>query len=300
MAEFRGRILYVPGKNPKPDPMLHAGLLWRALYKGLTDSQRDCCAALDAEAFHLAAWNRHYYGREKDATPDFAAIEALLAGEWDEQRDRTEADSWRVGMQRLVQRIADRFPVLLRLLADPTIKETIKETERYFDQSDATGHEIRAFAKEPLRQWIWEDRPVLVIGHSLGSVIAWDALWELTHEDGMQGQLDFITIGSPLGLHFTQARLRGNDRVGTARYPHLIREWHNIAAVGDLISLDPTMADDFADMARLGLVDIIEDHYRGIYTHYRDENGLNPHRSYGYLVHPVVAARVAAWWWRSR
>lgn len=300
MAEFRGRILYVPGKNPKPDPILHAALLWRALASGLEANQAECRAAMHDGTFNLAAWNRHYYGRDRDAMPDFEAIERLFAGAWDEQQDRDDAESWRIGVQRMVRHVADRFPMLLHALADPTIRGTIAETERYFDQQGPTGKDIRESVRAPVRAWLGEDRPVLVIGHSLGSVIAMDALWELTHIDRVQDKLDFITLGSPLGLQFTQTRLLGAGLEGAARFTHLIEYWHNIAAVGDLISLDPTLADDFDIMLQLGLVTSIEDHYDGIYTHYRDAAGLNPHRSYGYLIHPVVAARVAAWWWRHR
>ncbi len=299
-TEFRGRIIYVPGKNPKPDPLLHRGLLWRALQCGLDSHQPECAKALTLENFSVAAWSRQYYGLEKDATPDFEAIENLLAGRYDERQDRKDAKTWRIAAQRFARLVADRYPLLLRLLADPVIRDTIAETDRYFDRQDDVGRAIRETLKAPLRRWIAEERPILIIGHSLGSVVTWDTLWELTHLEHLQGKVDLITMGSPLGLNFTQARLQGSDSSGASRYPHIIRQWHNLAAVGDLIALDPTMADDFAEMLELDLVDSIEDHFQDLYTHYRDENGLNPHRSYGYLIHPVMAARIAAWWWRFR
>ncbi len=297
---FPGRIIYVAGKNPKPDPLLHRALLWRALQSGLAAVQPDCAAALDEDSFSIAAWNRHYYGTDRDSAPDFDALERLYAGNWDDARDRGDAENWRVGFERTVRRIADRHPLLLRWIANKAVREVIAETGRYFDRHDAIGRTVRETVKAPIRRWFDERRPVLVIAHSMGSVITWDALWELTNEDNVVGKLDLITIGSPLGMRFTQQRLCGSDRKGRSRFTALIRQWHNIAAVGDLIALDPTMADDFGDMRGLGMVDTIEDHYQGIYTHYRDAAGLNPHRSYGYLIHPVMSARVAAWWWRHK
>jgi len=299
-TEFRGRIIYVPGKNPKPDPLLHRGLLWRALQAGLVAHQPACAKTLTLENFKLAAWNRDYYGLEKDATPDFEAIESLLAGRYEEKQDRGDAKTWRIATQRLVRSVADRFPQLMRLLADPSIRDTLAETNRYFDQQDDAGRNIREVLKVPLRRWLAEERPVLIIGHSLGSVVTWDTLWELTHLEHIEGKVDLITMGSPLGLNFTQARLQGSDSSGASGYPHMIRQWHNLAAIGDLISLDPTLADDFAEMREFGLVESIEDHFQDIYTHYRDDNGLNPHRSYGYLIHPVMAAKIAAWWWQFK
>lgn len=297
---FRGRIIYVAGKNPKPDPLLHRALLWRALLAGLQGAQPECATAIDEEAFFIAPWNRTYYGADSPNAPDFEAIERLLSRDWDEARDRADAHGWRVRVERFVRGLADRFPPLLRWLADEPVRDVIAETERYFDREESVGLTVRESLKAPVRQWLTDRRPVLVIAHSMGSVIAWDSLWELTHLEGLGGRLDLITIGSPLGMHFTQRRLCGHDRKGADRYTHLIGNWHNIAAAGDLIALDPTVSDDFREMRTLGLADSIEDHYQDLYTHYRDANGLNPHRSYGYLVHPVVAARVAAWWWRYK
>ena len=300
-SDFPGRIIYVPGKDPKPDPMLHRALLWRALQTGLTAAQPACAAAMDGESFAIAPWNHLYYPDFGHSTPNFEAIERLLAGDWDAQKDQRESESWRVKVQLAVRNLADRFPLLLKLVSDQKVKDIIAETDRYFDHNEGIGREIRETLKAPLRRWFAEKRPVMVLGHSLGSVIAWDALWELTHEERIVGKLEFVSMGSPLGIRFVQQRLRGHDREGADRYPHLIENWHNIAAIGDLISLDPRLSRDFRRMQELGLVEAITDYFQGIYTHYRDEDvGLNPHRSYGYLIHPVVAARVAAWWWRHR
>lgn len=300
-SDFPGRIIYVPGKDPKPDPMLHRALLWRALQTGLTAAQPACAAVLDGESFAIAPWNHLYYPDHGHATPNFDAIERLLAGDWDAQKDQRESESWRVKVQLAVRNLADRFPLLLKLVSDPKVRDIIAETDRYFDKTEGIGRAVREKLKAPLRRWLGEGRPVMVIGHSLGSVIAWDALWELTHEDKLTGKLEFVTMGSPLGIRYVQARLCGHNREGADRFPHLIDNWHNIAAIGDLISLDPRLSRDFKPMRELGLVEEITDYFQGIYTHYRDaEVGLNPHRSYGYLIHPVVAARVAAWWWRHR
>src|SRR5690606_27431900 len=159
--------------------------------------------------------------------------------EWDARKDRRESESWRVRVQGTIRRVADRFPFLLKVLADEKVRSVMTETDRYFDQQETIGREVRETLKPPLRRWLAERRPILVIGHSLGSVIAWDALWELTHEEHLTGSLEFMTMGSPLGIRYVQRRLRGTNREGRDRYPHLISRWHNIAAIGDLISLDP-------------------------------------------------------------
>jgi len=49
-------------------------------------------------------------------------------------------------------------------------------------------------------------------------------------------------------------------------------------------------------MLKQGLVKSIEDHSHGIYNYFRSDEGLNCHRSYGYLVNPAVGSIIADWW----
>jgi hypothetical protein len=144
-------------------------------------------------------------------------------------------------------------------------------------------------------------RPTLLIGHSMGSVIAYDALWQLSHQSYDSYQLDtFLTLGSPLGQRYIQRRLLGNDKKGVAEFPTNIRRWVNITAYGDMTSIDANIANDFAEMMDLGLIDAIED--RQVYNYFRQDGDgeLNVHAEYGYLVNEETAAIIAAWWSAQR
>ncbi len=174
---------------------------------------------------------------------------------------------------------------------------TARETRRYFQNQDDIACEIREVLKVQLRPLFAADEKVLLIGHSLGSVIAYDTLWELSHEEQIPGKVDlFLTIGSPLGMRYVKRRLQGANEKGARRYPLNIRRWVNVAAVGDVTALDQELADDYREMVKLGLTESIEDHCRGIYNYFRNEEGLNVHRSYGYLVNPAVGKVIADWW----
>ena len=55
------------------------------------------------------------------------------------------------------------------------------EATRYLKNRDGVGAEVRAAVRATL-ETAWRDgERVLLLGHSLGSVIAYDTLWELTH-----------------------------------------------------------------------------------------------------------------------
>ena len=77
---------------------------------------------------------------------------------------------------------------------------TIAEAHRYLQDRKGVATAIRAQLRKVLHDaWARGER-VLLIGHSLGSVIAYDTLWELSHEFPETGHVDiFMTLGSPLG-----------------------------------------------------------------------------------------------------
>ena len=72
------------------------------------------------------------------------------------------------------------------------------------------GREVRLMLKNELADAWADGDDVLLIGHSLGSVIAYDTLWDLSHEEPEAGVVDlFMTLGSPLATRFIRHRLRG-------------------------------------------------------------------------------------------
>ncbi len=131
----------------------------------------------------------------------------------------------------------------------------------------------------------------------MGSIIAYDSLWELDHLEGIHQCVDcFLTIGSPLGMHYVQRRFINHENHHPDPYPGNIRKWINVSARGDLVALDPAIANDFDDMVKKHYIESIEDRAKGVYNFYRDEKGLNVHKSYGYLANPVVARIIIDWW----
>ena len=154
--------------------------------------------------------------------------------------------------------------------------------------------------KQPLREMFDNNDQVLLIGHSMGSIIAWDSLWELWNGEENRGKVDlFLSLGSPLGMEFVRRRLLGARADQAHRYTGSIRHWLNISSVGDLTALDRGVANDYAGMIKAGLVESIHDQYEDVYNYFRNPDGLNVHRSYGYLVNDHVGAAISNWWRQS-
>ena len=296
MVEQR-RILFIPGKNPKPPEAHHRDMLWRTLLEGVRRVDSEAASRISAlpGCFQLISWNYLYYHRYRDADLDLPWIEALLEKAGPDRRDIHEARSWHRRLNRLAYHIGDLFPQLIPWLPKHA-RATISETRFYFSNESNIADHIREQIKRVLRPLLDNGRPVLLIGHSLGSVIAYDALWEMSHIEKHRGKVDLLSIGSPLGMRFVQRRLLGHSCRGEMHYPTNIRRWINVSATGDITALDRCFHDDFRTMLKLGLVDSIEDHCHGIYNTYRDADGLNCHFSYGYLVNPAVGKILADWW----
>lgn len=291
------QIIYVPGKNPKPEAAQHRELIWRTLVEGVRRSDRAVAGTLQAsyEQFHLVSWNYVYYHVYKDITKDIPWIDALINKHGPTEQDIRDAHSWNIWLSRFVLTLGDHIPLLIRLLPEE-LRSTANEIDRYFNNTDNVAGKIRDLLKQALRPMLEKQDDVLLIGHSLGSVVAYDTLWELSRQEGVKGKVDFLTLGSPMGMHYIHRRLLGMNGKGEKSYPDLIRHWINLSAVGDVTALNQNLNESFHAMLEQGLVESIEDHCHGIYNYFRSDAGLNCHRSYGYMVNPAVGSIIADWW----
>jgi hypothetical protein len=78
----------------------------------------------------------------------------------------------------------------------------------------------------------------IVIAHSLGTVVAYEAIRHFNLE------LDLLlTTGSPLGLD----RIIYQKLVPDATFPEAVRRWVNVADHDDFIAADPYLVDRFPD-----------------------------------------------------
>jgi glycerol-3-phosphate dehydrogenase len=121
---------------------------------------------------------------------------------------------------------------------------------------------------------------ILLIAHSMGSIIAFDVLDLNPHL-----QIDtLITIGSPLGFPvvvglMAAERNQADSHRPTLRVPENIgRAWYNLADVEDLVAFDFKLVDDFpANAAGVRPIDV------EVGNDYAYRRNRNPHKIYGYL-----------------
>ena len=189
-------------------------------------------------------------------------------------------------------------PLSLLGIGDDIIGMVAPDMEHYWNPDDKFGSDVRWRLTQPLARAINAGDDILLISHSLGSIVSYDVLWKFSHYAEYQHIRDksintLVTIGSPLGDEIVKDKLKGANARSHRKYPHNIRRWINLAAEDDYISHDPTLANDYKRMQRLGLVSSITD--KQIYNMaIRGENS-NPHHGAGYLIHPQMSRVVTNW-----
>ena len=295
MSESPYSIIFMPGIRPKPLPQEHEGQLRRCLNKGIERVGGSELEAQEvAKAFSLVGWSHSFYKEHGDLSADLPGIERLLAGRDDEEQTLREARSPARQITAFFYALADRFPVLGRHFSTRAMQSRMGDIGRYFANADGESVRVRQLLVERLEEAWGQNKKVVLVGHSFGSVIGYDVLWELSR-DGCQHSVDlFLSLGSPLTMGYIRNRLQGAHLHGAERYPSLIKHWVNYAAVGEVTALDRKLAKLFAPMIKLGLVDSISDDL-GLLNCFHGSHGLNVHKCYGYFASRLVGSLLLDW-----
>ena len=290
-------VIYIPGLLSKPPPEKHRAALLRCLLAGLRRVDAPVADALAATpgGFDIVPWTYDFYHAHRDIDIDRAAIEAVIEQHKANARDTVEASGWSRRLTRWIYTLGDRLPFLIPHIASERMEVHLRDLRRYERNKNGIADHVRRMLKVPLLAASGGAHPVLLIGHSMGSIIAYDSLWELSHNHGNPVDIDlFLTMGSPLGQRFMQRKINGHDRTGADRYPKNIKRWKNLTAIGDLTAINPWLANDFGEMLELGLVEAIDDEQ--ILNYFRLDGELNVHSEYGYLANEKTALTIAEWW----
>lgn len=290
-------IIYIPGLLPKPEPELHKEALLRCLLAGLRRVDEPVANAIASTTggFDVVSWTYDFYREHRDFAIDKDSIDNVISQTTASEQDIAEAGSWQRRLLRWIYKLGDRLPFLIQHFADERTELHLRDLRRYVSDDNGIAEHTRRMLKVPLRAATKGRHPVLLVAHSMGSVISYDALWEMSHDEHDDVKIDLLlTMGSPLGQRYLQKRIKGNRCRGADRYPHNIRHWKNLSAVGDMTAIDPWIANDFKEALKLGLVESFTD--AEVHNYFRLDGILNVHAEYGYLVNELTARTVAAWW----
>jgi hypothetical protein len=144
--------------------------------------------------------------------------------------------------------------------AERFVRRSLAQVTRYF-----TDETIRSAALDSVLKLVDANTKIL-IGHSLGSVVAYEAAHLIKQPLPL-----LITLGSPLGLQtIVYQRLRPQP----ASFPPNVQRWVNVADRDDFIAAEPHLEGFFSRGMPVGAV------FEGGYT---VDNGADPHNANFYL-----------------
>ncbi|MCZ6837333.1 MAG: hypothetical protein O7G85_16275 [Planctomycetota bacterium] len=183
-------------------------------------------------------------------------------------------------------------------ISDPLVGAVAPDMREYWNHDSKFGSDVRESLSIPLARALHRGDKIMLIAHSLGTMIAYDTLWKLSHYSEYRSirnkKIDvLLTLGSPLGDETVKRNLKGAKADGERQYPTNIRHWINVAAEDDFIAHDEKVKNDFRNMEKLGLVKSIKD--IRMYNLAVRNNKSNPHHGVGYLIHPKVTEIIATW-----
>ena len=176
-------------------------------------------------------------------------------------------------------------------ISDLIIHHFFRDLELYYSSEgiEATlRHKIQAELHEQLVQHRHDD--VLVLAHSMGSIIAYEVLQQLPDNFKIN---TFMTFGSPLGMPVIMSKISKElkktlPQRGKLAVPEAIkRKWQNFSDLEDKVALNYDLSDDYASNSKgILLQDFV------ITNDYINKGERNPHKIYGYLRTPETARAI--------
>lgn len=175
-----------------------------------------------------------------------------------------------------------------------------RDIREYWNDNVRFGKKVRYKLLDPIREAMDRGDRIMVMAHSLGTIIAYDAFWILSRCEKYKNtryghsKIDFwLTMGSPLAEDTAMQHLQGAKAEGLGRYPSNVRNWLNLCAYEDYICGRRCMAEKFQPMVESGLSESIEQ--KRIYNLAVREGKCSPHNPMGYLIHPETSHALSRW-----
>ncbi|WP_280492988.1 hypothetical protein [Nocardia asiatica] len=217
-----------------------------AMVKGLQNIRSDHAASLSLEC---AFYGHEYNDGKADLEPEYSAVDlesgletdlvqaiAAAVGSNDEEEgdQENEEDRYEHTKIWLPSAVQKALVTIQRSNLfdgrDAVLVSFVKQVHRYLEDN-----EFRARVHDEVSAAMAHS-PRLVIGHSLGSIVAYDWLQHNEPDDPPA----FLTLGSPLGLEAIRRRL--HVPVDRSRWPDGARSWTNVAAGHDAVAMVKKLA----------------------------------------------------------
>jgi hypothetical protein len=178
-------------------------------------------------------------------------------------------------------------------ITDAILKKYFRDLDLYYSEEcldeDKVNCKARDLIQDRLVKYItkYKNHDIIIIAHSMGSIIAFDVLSFLIPEARIN---TLVTIGSPLGLPVVVSKIAAEQKKELksksimATPPGVTKNWFNFADIRDLVAINYKLSDDFAENER-GILptDFL------VNNNFEINGETNHHKSFGYLRTPELS-----------
>jgi hypothetical protein len=282
-------IIGIHGLANKPPAADKPGYWKQALIEGL---KRNCGKTTDDLSFDFVYWadlrypapilfseNPEYYYPDPETRP-FPAY---------------HADKWAEIINKATEIVGTGVDFLdvhtgVTKVGDFVLERELQDLAAYY--ADAEFREtVRGRLTDKLKQY--RGSRIMLIGHSMGSIIAYDVLRLLGRNDPQFTVDHFVSIGSPLGMPHVKYKI--SQEKDLVRTPSIVGRWTNFADRRDVVAIEAKLGDDYEPNDQgVKVVDV------PVINAYRSPLDRDPpnkptyHKSYGYLRTPELSSIVRA------
>ena len=178
-------------------------------------------------------------------------------------------------------------------ITDAVISRYFNDLEEYYTGTITTANNAIVRTAYVIRERLYEllqkhrNDKIMLLSHSMGSVIAFDVLTFLAREIKVN---TLVTMGSPLGLPVVISRIaaeqkqRGIYKGRIATPPGVVENWYNFSDILDKVAFNYRLSDYYNENeAGVKPVDFL------VVNDYEANGVRNPHKSFGYLRTPEFA-----------
>lgn len=177
-------------------------------------------------------------------------------------------------------------------ITNAIIHRYFKDLESYYSEEESDSNVSSALKKiarkrlaDVLKKYAGDK--IILIAHSMGSIIAFDVLTHVLPEIPID---TFITMGSPLGLPVVKSRIAAESDFKTkgrqclCTPPGVEKNWFNFADLNDNVSINYCLSDDYFENSNgIKVTDYT------VSNDYCINKKRNPHHIVGYLRTPEFA-----------
>ena len=183
----------------------------------------------------------------------------------------------------------DDLSINFSAITDMIIHHFFRDLDLYYQKDPHQIISAQNIIQDELRKTLlrYKDDDIMLIAHSMGTIIAYEVIQQLRNELNIN---TFLTFGSPLGIPVIMHKIytglkKTMPALDSLKVPeNITHAWYNFSDLNDRVALNFNLADDYLPNSRDIAIKDIE-----VHNDYVNKDHANPHKSYGYLRTPEAA-----------